>query len=92
MPYFFSLTGSSLEGRPLIIGHRGASGHVPENTLASFAKALEFKVDAIELDVHLLKSGELIVIHDKTLDRTPNGKGVLNRYRSKLCRPALSDG
>ena len=77
--FFFSLTGTSLEGRPVIIGHRGASGHAPENTLASFAKALEFKVDAIELDVHLSKSGELIVIHDETLDRTTNGKGAISK-------------
>ena len=61
----------------MIIGHRGACGHAPENTLASFAKALEFGVDAIELDVHLSKSGELIVIHDATLDRTTNGLGAI---------------
>jgi glycerophosphoryl diester phosphodiesterase len=50
----------------LKIGHRGAMGYEPENTLASFAKAIELSVDAIELDVHLAKSGELVVIHDDT--------------------------
>lgn len=65
----------SSDGKPLVIGHRGACGHAPENTLISFEKAIEFGVDAIELDVHCCKSGELIVIHDKTIDRTTNGKG-----------------
>lgn len=46
------------------IGHRGASGHVAENTLESIQKALEFEVDAIEVDVHRCKSSELVVIHD----------------------------
>ena len=45
--FFCSLVG--VEGSPVIIGHRGASGHAPENTLASFAKALEFGVDAISI-------------------------------------------
>ena len=57
------------------IGHRGACGHVAENTLESIQKALEFKVDAIEVDVHRCKSGELVVIHDFTLDRTTDGTG-----------------
>lgn len=61
------------------IGHRGASGHVAENTLESIQKALEFEVDAIEIDVHRCKSGELIVIHDFTLDRTTNGSGEVSQ-------------
>ncbi len=59
----------------LVIGHRGACGYTPENTLTSFEQALSFGVDAVELDVFLAKSGELVVIHDATLDRTTNGKG-----------------
>jgi glycerophosphoryl diester phosphodiesterase len=59
----------------LKIGHRGAMGYAPENTLASFAKALELGVDGIELDVHLCLSGELVVIHDKWVDRSTNGHG-----------------
>lgn len=62
-------------GRPLIMGHRGAMGHAPENTMASFKKAVEMGVEAIELDVHLSKDGKLVVIHDETVDRTTNGKG-----------------
>lgn len=61
------------------IGHRGASGYESENTLASFEKALELKVDGIELDVHLSLDKELMVIHDETIDRTTNGKGFVNK-------------
>lgn len=59
----------------LRIAHRGASGYEPENTLAAFKKALDFHVDMIELDVRICKTGELVVIHDNTVDRTTNGKG-----------------
>jgi len=58
-----------------IIGHRGASGYAPENTLESFDLAIRQGVSVIELDVHRCASGELVVIHDETLDRTTNGKG-----------------
>ncbi|MEZ5199328.1 MAG: glycerophosphodiester phosphodiesterase [Bacteroidales bacterium] len=50
-----------------IIGHRGAAGLEPENTLISFARALEAKVYMIEFDVHLCRTGEVVVIHDDTL-------------------------
>ena len=63
----------------LKIGHRGAKGHEPENTLISFEKAIEMGADGIELDVHLSIDGHLIVIHDETIDRTTNGKGVVNQ-------------
>lgn len=60
---------------PLIIGHRGAAGEAPENTLASFALALEQGADGIELDVHLTKECRIVVCHDPTLDRTTTGHG-----------------
>jgi len=60
---------------PLIIAHRGAGMLAPENTLAAFRKALELGVDGIELDVMLCKSGEAVVIHDFTVDRTTDGHG-----------------
>jgi glycerophosphoryl diester phosphodiesterase len=63
----------------LKIGHRGAKGYEPENTLVSFEKAIEMGADGIELDVHLSLDGHLIVIHDETIDRTTNGKGVVNQ-------------
>jgi len=62
----------------LNIGHRGAKGHEPENTLPSFQKALNLNADGIELDVHVCKTGELIVIHDFTVDRTTNGSGAIS--------------
>lgn len=64
--------------KTLNIGHRGAKGHEPENTLPSFQKALDLNVDGIELDVHVCKTGELIVIHDFTVDRTTNGSGTVS--------------
>ena len=67
----------------LKIGHRGAKGHEPENTLVSFQKALDLKVDGIELDVHLSLDGHLIVIHDETIDRTTNGTGFVNQLTLK---------
>lgn len=63
--------------RILNIGHRGAKGYEPENTLLSFQKAKALKADGIELDVHVCKSGELIVIHDFTVNRTTNGRGAI---------------
>ncbi|MBI4845015.1 MAG: glycerophosphodiester phosphodiesterase [Candidatus Omnitrophica bacterium] len=61
----------------LRIGHRGACGYAPENTLLSFEKALELKVDFIELDVQVCKTKEVVVIHDTKVDRTTNGKGYV---------------
>jgi glycerophosphoryl diester phosphodiesterase len=55
-------------------GHRGACGHEPENTLRSVRRALELGADGVEVDVHWA-DGQLVVIHDDTLDRTTNGHG-----------------
>jgi glycerophosphoryl diester phosphodiesterase len=59
----------------LKIGHRGAMGYEPENTLLSFKKAIDLGVDMVELDVYKCKAGELVVIHDDKVDRTTNGSG-----------------
>ena len=64
------------------IGHRGAAGYSPENTLISFQKAIDLKVDGIELDVHLSLDGAIMVIHDETIDRTTNGKGFVKNFTS----------
>jgi len=58
----------------LIIGHRGAMGHAPENTLQAIKIALDMGVDWVEIDVYLVED-ELVVIHDDTVDRTTNGRG-----------------
>ena len=64
-------------GEPLVGGHRGNPAEFPENTLASFRSAIELGVDMIECDVHLSADGELVVIHDHTVDRTTNGTGMV---------------
>jgi len=69
-----------------IIGHRGASGYEPENTLASFKRALMLGVDMIELDVYVIKSGELVVMHDNTVNRTTNGTGRIENLSFQQLR------
>lgn len=61
--------------QPLVFAHRGASDVAPENTLAAFRAAIEADADGIELDVTRCLTGEIVVIHDDTLDRTTNGSG-----------------
>ena len=74
------LCGKRLQMNPILkIGHRGASGYEPENTLIAFEKAIHLNADGIELDVHLTSDGLLVVIHDETIDRTTNGKGEVNK-------------
>ncbi len=69
------------------IGHRGAAGYEPENTLRSFKKALQLGVDMIELDVYVCASGEPVVIHNNRVDRTTNGRGlVVNKTLHELRR------
>ncbi len=60
-----------------IWAHRGASGYAPENTLQSFKLADDLGADGIELDVQLTKDGQVVVIHDETIDRTSNGRGFV---------------
>jgi glycerophosphoryl diester phosphodiesterase len=64
----------------LIQAHRGASACRPENTLESFAVAIEQGADGIELDVHLTKDGEIVVAHDVRLERVSNGTGYINDH------------
>ncbi|WP_268876043.1 glycerophosphodiester phosphodiesterase [Gottfriedia luciferensis] len=63
-----------------IIGHRGAAGTYPENTMISFKACEDLGADGIELDVQLSKDGEIVVIHDETINRTTNGKGFVKDY------------
>lgn len=57
------------------VAHRGATGYAPENTIAAFDLAVEMKADYIEIDVQRSKDGELVLIHDTTVDRTTDGTG-----------------
>jgi glycerophosphoryl diester phosphodiesterase len=79
----------------IIIGHRGAKGHIAENTLASFEKALQLNVDMIELDVFLSRDNIPVVIHDKTIDRTTSGFGLVSSFSARELRefgiPTLQD-
>jgi len=63
----------------LNIGHRGAMGYEPENTLLSIEKAIELGADYVEVDVYFV-DGQLVVMHDESLDRTTNYKGLLTNF------------
>jgi len=67
----------------LVTAHRGFSGDAPENTLAAFKKAMEVGSDMMELDVRFSKDGQIVVMHDDTLDRTTNGRGKVSDYTLK---------
>lgn len=62
----------------LVIGHRGASGHAPENTLAAFRKAVAMGATFIETDLHLSRDAHFVAIHDGTVNRTTNGQGSVH--------------
>jgi glycerophosphoryl diester phosphodiesterase len=66
---------SKLGDQPLVIAHRGGKGLWPENSLFAFERASDLGVDMLEMDLHLSSDGELVVIHDRTLNRTTNGQG-----------------
>jgi glycerophosphoryl diester phosphodiesterase len=70
--------------RARIWAHRGASGHAPENTLAAFRLAAEMGADGVELDVHLSRDGQVVVIHNGTVDATTDGRG-------RVCDLSLAD-
>ena len=70
------------------IAHRGASRIAPENTLAAFKKAIEIGVDAVELDLHGTVDGEIVVIHDTSLDRTTNMCGPIKQTTLETVKQA----
>ena len=65
---------------PLIIAHRGAHLRAPENTIPAFLHAVEMGVDAVEMDVHLSSDREVVVFHDRRLERASNGHGWIGRH------------
>jgi glycerophosphoryl diester phosphodiesterase len=65
-------------GKVLVLGHRGALGHAPENTMASFELGLELGADLLEMDIHMSHDGELIVMHDAEVSRTTDGHGMIH--------------
>jgi glycerophosphoryl diester phosphodiesterase len=64
--------------RILRIGHRGAAGHAPENTIAAIRRGVALGVDFVELDVQCTRDGRLVVMHDKLVDRTTDGIGLVS--------------
>ncbi|MEM1632469.1 MAG: glycerophosphodiester phosphodiesterase family protein [Thermofilum sp.] len=68
---------SDLQGRFFIVAHRGASGYEPENTLRAVRRAIEMRVDAVEVDVRVSRDGVPVVIHDESLERTTSGRGMV---------------
>jgi glycerophosphoryl diester phosphodiesterase len=68
----FSLRQKGKNKSPLVIGHRGAMGYAPENTMTSFEQAIQLGSDMLEFDVRLTKDGDPVVVHDANLDRTSN--------------------
>ena len=69
-----------MNARPWIIGHRGAPAHAPENTMASFRKAVELGATFIETDLRLSHDARFVIMHDATLDRTSNGRGLVRDF------------
>lgn len=69
-----------------VIGHRGAAGLAPENTLHAFQTALEYDVDAVEFDVRRTADGVLVVVHDATVDRTTDGTGAVTDLTAEAIR------
>ena len=77
-PYF-----AKDEDRPLVMAHRGGGGLWPENTLYAFERAAEMGVDVIETEIRSTADNNLVLMHDKTVDRTTNGKGPVNSLTLK---------
>ncbi|BAH52149.1 glycerophosphodiester phosphodiesterase family protein [Rhodococcus opacus] len=72
---------------PLVVAHRGASAAMPEHTLAAYELALEEGADGLECDVRLTRDGHLVCVHDRTVDRTSTGTGVV----SEMTREELAE-
>ena len=83
---------------PLVVGHRGAPAHAPENTLAAFRRALADGAELLECDVHLSADGHVVVMHDETIDRTaaadsPRRTGAIGELtRAELDEVLLEGG
>ncbi len=72
-----SVPAATARPQPLLLGHRGASAHAPENTLRAFRRALALGAAGIECDIQRTADGALVIIHDDAVDRTTNGTGVV---------------
>jgi glycerophosphoryl diester phosphodiesterase len=69
---------AAADGRPWVVAHRGASAQVAEHTLSAYLTAIDAGADALECDVRLTRDGHLVCVHDRTVDRTSDGQGVVS--------------
>src|ERR1700712_5474796 len=77
--------GGALGAHPYVVAHRGASAERPEHTVAAYELALQQGAEGVECDVRLTRDGHLVCVHDRRVDRTSNGSGVV----SDITRPEL---
>ncbi len=84
---------NSCENKEILnIGHRGAKGHIAENTLESIQKAIDLGVDGVEIDVFRCASGEIVVFHDKKLNRLTNSTGFIEEMTISSLNSVLVEG
>lgn len=80
--YFLTYSFICISQNPIIVAHRGASAYAPENTLLAFEKAIQLGAAIIETDVHQTNDSVVVIMHDLSLDRTTNGKGLIKNTSS----------
>lgn len=78
--------------KPLLLAHRGASAYAPENTLAAFQLAMQQGAHGVELDAKLSADGEIVVMHDASVDRTTDGRGKVNELPLAALRELQAAG
>ena len=78
-----------LGGHPFVVAHRGASAERPEHTLAAYELALKEGADGVECDVRLTRDGHLVCVHDRRVDRTSNGTGLVSEMTLAQLREEL---
>jgi glycerophosphoryl diester phosphodiesterase len=66
--------------KPLVVAHRGSSHSIAEHTLAAYLRAIDESADGLECDVRLTRDGHLVCVHDRRIDRTSNGSGVVSEF------------
>src|SRR5436190_16780059 len=66
--------------RPLVIAHQGGDGLWPGDTMYAFDKAVEIGADVLEMDAHITKDGEIVLMHDEAVDRTTDGRGLIEDF------------
>ncbi|EKF54219.1 glycerophosphoryl diester phosphodiesterase [Galbibacter marinus] len=86
------LSCTQMQEDPIIIGHRGARGHVVENSLPSIKKAIDLGSDAIEIDVFKIADGSIIVFHDDTVDRLTQATGPIEAYTKETLDTLTLEG